>query len=150
MNYCYVEIPNDNNKILKYNHGERVIKSSVYDSCRLRMFSRKNAFLSKQPWKISHRKKNEACTFWLLIVSKLFIWWKKKKNLIVTKVKTIQFTVAAHGICNLRYKTPKEIIIVFHNGSTYDYHFIVNKLPKEFYGHLEYLFFLQRNILLFQ
>ena len=57
MNYCYVEIPNDNNKILKYNHGERVIKSSVYDSCRLRMFSRKNAFLSKQPWKILHRKK---------------------------------------------------------------------------------------------
>ena len=37
----------------------------------------------------------------------------------------------AHSICNLRYKTPKEIIIVFHNGSTYDYHFIVNKLPKE-------------------
>ena len=63
---------------------------------------------------------------------------------------TKKFTVAAHGICNLRYKTPKEILIVFHNGSTYDYHFIVNKLPKEFYGHLECLFFLQRNILLFQ
>ena len=38
----------------------------------------------------------------------------------------------AHSIWNLRYKTPKEIIIVFHNGSTYDYHFIVHKLPKEF------------------
>ena len=28
---------------------------------------------------------------------------------------------AAHNICNLTYKTPKEIPIVFHNGSTYDY-----------------------------
>ena len=25
---------------------------------------------------------------------------------------------AAHGICNSRYKTPKEIPVVFHNGST--------------------------------
>ena len=27
----------------------------------------------------------------------------------------------AHNICNLRYKTPKKIPVVFHNGSTYDY-----------------------------
>ena len=38
---------------------------------------------------------------------------------------------------NLRYKTPKEIPIVFNNGSTYDYNFIINKLAKEFDGHLE-------------
>ena len=31
----------------------------------------------------------------------------------------------AHSICNLRYQTPKEIQIVLHNGSTYDYHFII-------------------------
>ena len=29
----------------------------------------------------------------------------------------------AHDICNLRYKITKEIPVVFHNGSTYDYHF---------------------------
>ena len=29
---------------------------------------------------------------------------------------------AAHSIYNLRYKTPKKIPAVFHNGSTYDYH----------------------------
>ena len=46
---------------------------------------------------------------------------------------------AAHSICNLRYKTPKEIPAIFHNGSTYDYHFIVNKLAKEFYGRLQCL-----------
>ena len=33
---------------------------------------------------------------------------------------TGKFNGAAHSICNQRYKTPKEIPIVFHNGSTYD------------------------------
>ena len=51
---------------------------------------------------------------------------------------TRKFRGAAHSTYNLRYKTPKEIPIVFHNGSTYDYHFIINKLAKEFCGQLEY------------
>ena len=38
----------------------------------------------------------------------------------------------ARNICNLRYKVPNEIPIVFHNGSTYDYHFIIKELVKEF------------------
>ena len=38
---------------------------------------------------------------------------------------TGKFRGAAHSICNLRYKTPKEIPVVFRNGSTYDYHFII-------------------------
>ena len=46
---------------------------------------------------------------------------------------------AAHNICNLRYKIPKEIPVVFHNGSTYDYHFIIKELVKEFYGNFECL-----------
>ena len=33
---------------------------------------------------------------------------------------TGKFRGAAHNICNLRYKTPKEIVIVIHNGSTYE------------------------------
>ena len=45
----------------------------------------------------------------------------------------------AHNICNLRYKVPKEISIVFHNGSTYDYHFIIKELVKEFEGNFECL-----------
>ena len=52
---------------------------------------------------------------------------------------TGKFRGAAHSIFNLRYKTPKEIPVVFHNGSTYDYHFIINKLAKKFYGQLECL-----------
>ena len=39
----------------------------------------------------------------------------------------------------MRYKIPKEIPIVFHNGSTYDYHFIIKELVKEFDGNFECL-----------
>ena len=45
----------------------------------------------------------------------------------------------SHNICNLRYKTLKEIPIVFRNGSTYDYHFFIKELAKEFDGQLECL-----------
>ena len=46
---------------------------------------------------------------------------------------------AAHNIRNLRYKIPKEIPIVFHNGSTYDYHFIIKELVQESDGNFECL-----------
>ena len=46
---------------------------------------------------------------------------------------------AARSICNLRYKIPKEIPVVFHNGSTYDYHFIIKQLAKEFKGNFDCL-----------
>ena len=45
---------------------------------------------------------------------------------------TGKYKSAAHNICNLRYKVPKEIPIVFHNGSIYDYHFIIKELMKEY------------------
>ena len=38
---------------------------------------------------------------------------------------TGKYRGAAHNNCNLNYKIPKEIPVVFHNGSTYDYHFII-------------------------
>ena len=47
---------------------------------------------------------------------------------------TGKYRGAAHGICNLRYETPKEIPVVFHNGSTYDYYFIIKGLAEEFNG----------------
>ena len=38
---------------------------------------------------------------------------------------------AAHSICNLKNSVPKKILIVFHNGSNYDYDFIIKKLAEE-------------------
>ena len=43
----------------------------------------------------------------------------------------------AHDICNLRYKIPKIIPVVFHNGSTYDSHFIIKELTEEFEGEFQ-------------
>ena len=50
---------------------------------------------------------------------------------------TEKYSGTAHDICNLRYKTPKDIRLVFHNGFTYDYHFIIKELAGEFEGQFE-------------
>ena len=52
---------------------------------------------------------------------------------------TGKYRGTVHNICNLRYKIPKEVPIVFHNGSIYDYHFIIKELVKEFDGNFECL-----------
>ena len=52
---------------------------------------------------------------------------------------TGKFRGAAHNNWNLRYKIPKEIPIVFHNGSIYDYHFKIEQLTIEFNGKFDCL-----------
>ena len=52
---------------------------------------------------------------------------------------TGKYRCAAHNICNLRYKIPKEIPLVFHNSSTYDYHFIIKELAEELKGQFDNL-----------
>ena len=52
---------------------------------------------------------------------------------------TGKYRDAVHNICNLRYKIPKEIPVVFHNGSKYGYHFIIKELAEEFGGEFECL-----------
>ena len=56
---------------------------------------------------------------------------------------TREYRGAEHSICNLKNNVPKKIHIVFHNGSNYDYHFIIKKLAKEFKNSL----FVQEKIL---
>ena len=43
--YCYVEIPNEDNKILKYNHGEKSMKSSFIIYADLESLLEKNEHL---------------------------------------------------------------------------------------------------------
>ena len=38
---------------------------------------------------------------------------------------TGKFRGAAHNICNLRYRMQREIPVVLHNVSNYDYHLII-------------------------
>ena len=46
-----------------------------------------------------------------------------------------KYNGAPHSKCNLKYKVPKFIPVVFHNGSTYDNHFIIRQLAKDFKGY---------------
>ena len=43
---------------------------------------------------------------------------------------TGKFRGAAHSICNLRYKVPKNIPVVIHN-AVYDTHLIIKQLAEE-------------------
>ena len=52
---------------------------------------------------------------------------------------TGKYRRVAHNTCNLRYKIPKNIPVIFHNGSTYDYHFIIKDFACEFDGKFECL-----------
>ena len=41
-----------------------------------------------------------------------------------------QYRDFVHIICNLKYSVPKNIPIAFHNGSNYDYHFIIKRISR--------------------
>ena len=60
---------------------------------------------------------------------------------------TGRYRGAAHNDCNLRHKIPKNIPIVFHNGSMYDYHFLIKELAEEFDGNFEFLERIWKNTL---
>ena len=64
---------------------------------------------------------------YVIYAKKSFVLMKMRKMNLRYNVKSdhCHYTAkygTAHSICNLRYKTPKEIPVVFDNGSTYDYH----------------------------
>ena len=52
---------------------------------------------------------------------------------------TRNYRGAARSICNLNYKIPREIPVVFHNRYTQDYHFIIKQLAKKFKGNFDCL-----------
>ena len=64
---------------------------------------------------------------------------KKKRFKLYKKVRGIilsftgKFRGAAHSICNL-HQVPREIPVKIHNGSKYDYHFIIKELAEKFRG----------------
>ena len=52
---------------------------------------------------------------------------------------TGKYRDVAHSKCNLNYKIVKEIPVLFHNGSVYNYHFIIKYSAREFKGNSECL-----------
>ena len=203
--YCYVEMPQEYNKTLKYNEVEKSMKSPFTIYADLECLLKKMNTCRKNPEKSSitkinkhtqsgyslfthcsfdttknkldyYRGKNCMKNFCLDLrehATKIVNYEKKEMIPLTKKEKkkhskqevcyickkgfstddnnkkyhkvrdhchyTGKYKGAAHDICNLRYKIPKELPLVFHNGSTYDYHFIIKELAEEFEGEFECL-----------
>ena len=205
--YCHVEMPNEDNKITKYNQGEKSIKLLFIIYADLECLLEKMSTCYNNPKESSTTKINKHTPSCYLLFThcsfdktktKLDYYRGKdcmkkfcknlrehatkiinygKKNMISLTIKeeidynkqkicyickkefdkktykvrdhchyTGKYRGAAHNICNLRYKISKEIPIVFHNGYTYDYHFIIKELVKEFERNFERLGEIQKNI----
>ena len=52
---------------------------------------------------------------------------------------TGKYRGAAHSACNLQYKIPKNIPVVFHNGSNYDFLLIIKQFAKDFKDPFSYV-----------
>ena len=52
---------------------------------------------------------------------------------------TVKYGDATHSLCNLKFNVSNEILRRFHNGSNYDYHFIIEELANELEGQFECL-----------
>ena len=203
--YCHVEMPEEYNKILKYNDGEKSMKSLFIAYADLECLLGKTNTCHNNPEKSSTTKINKHtpsgyslfthCSFDrtknkldhyrgkncmknfcsdLKEHATKIITYEKKEKIPLTKKEekkhnkqevchickkgfstadsnkkyqkvrdhchyTGKYRGVAHDICNLRYKIPKEIPVVFHNDSTYDYHFTIKKLAEEFEGEFECL-----------
>ena len=119
-------MPSEGNKILKYNRGEKSLKAPfmIYTSleCLLEKMhpcqnniEKKAGYICKKESSIDKNNENA-----------FKIYDKVRDHCHYTG----KFRGAAHSIYNLRYKTPKDIPVIFHNGSIHDYHFIINQLEK--------------------
>ena len=56
---------------------------------------------------------------------KINIWDKKYRKVRNHCNYTGEYRGAVHSICKLKYCVPQETPTVSHNGSNYDYHFII-------------------------
>ena len=158
--YCHVEMPTKDNNIIKCNHGEKSMKLSfvIYADLELNYYRGDDCMkkfckdLREHATKIINYEKKKM----IPLTTKEEIYHNKQKICYICKKEfnnndekqqkvrdhchyTGTYGGAAHNICNLKYKVPKEIPVVFHNGSTYDYHFIIKELMKEFDSNFECL-----------
>ena len=86
--YCYVEMPNDNNKILKYNQGEKSMKAPFIIYADLECLLEKMHSCQNNPEKSYTEKK---LSIHLLVTHCLQIvhLTQQKTNLIVTEAKIV-------------------------------------------------------------
>ena len=84
----------------------------------------------------SHKEANECyiCGIKFFKISSNYINYRKVRD---HCHYTGKCRGTAYSICNLKSNVPNEIPVVFHNGSKYDFNFIVKVLANKFYGQFE-------------
>ena len=80
---------------------------------------------------IGELKLNQIAKEWYFCGKRILTKLSKKIN--YKKVRdhchyASKYRASAHSISNLKFNVPNEIPVVFHNGSNYDYHFIIKEL----------------------
>ena len=193
--YCYIEMPKEDNKVLKYNQGEKSVKRPFVIYAELEYLLTKMSTSHNNPEKSSTTENTNIppgysmfthCSFDATknkldcyrgkgckerfckdlkehatkiinykIKEMIPLTYKENKSYKKQKVCYIckkgfstdddnkkyhkvryhchytgKYRGAADCICNLRYKAPKKISVMFHSGSTYDYHFVIKELAK--------------------
>ena len=136
--FTYFSFDNSKNK-LNYYRGENCMKKFCKDlgtlATKIINYEKKKMISLTIKEEIYHNKQ-KIC----FICTKDFNKNDKKQQKVRDHCHyTGKYRGAAHNICNLRYKVPKEIPVVFHNGLTHDYHLIIKELVKEFEGNFECL-----------
>ena len=86
--YCYVEMPEKDNKILKYNHGEKSMKLPFIIYANLESLLEKMNTCHNNPEKSSTTKINKHKPFWLFIFTHCS-FDTKKISLIIIEVKIV-------------------------------------------------------------
>ena len=83
--YCHVEMPNEDNEIIKYNQGEKSIKLPFIIYADLECLLEKISTCNNNPEESSSTEINKHTPIWLFFVYTLFMI-KQKINLIIIKV----------------------------------------------------------------
>ena len=151
--YCRVEMPTRINNKLKYNNGEKSLKTPflIYADLECLLIKQQSCQNNPNEFYTERKAMHEPSSYTLSLVSSLdskqnkCCFYRGKdciKNfcsLLSLSLSnhchyTGKFKGAAHSISNLSYKVPQEIPVKIHNGSKYDYHFLTKELAEEFKG----------------
>ena len=160
--YCRIDMPKEHEKI-KYISGENSLKVPFIGYADLECLFKKIKYCQNNPensytektskYKPSRYAWCSICSFDDTKNRRYFYMGKdciekfckdlKELETEIINFEEFHYTGKFRGVAdsgsNLRHKVPKEILIVFHNRSTYDYHSIIKKLAEEFKGEFECL-----------
>ena len=128
----------EKNNVIDYYIGKDCLKKFSQDLKRQLVVD----YEKKQMIKLTQEEQYKHDTRKVCFLCKKPFFEDAKNNYIKVRVHfhyTGKYRGAAHKIRSLTYNTPREIPVLFHNDSSYDYHFVIKELAEEFEGDSECL-----------